>query len=83
MSEMIERVAKAINDAGYGHTGEMPHSFFEELSPREKGLLLAMARAAIEAMREPTYEMLQRGHENNFGYCPTQAWKAMIEEALK
>lgn len=49
MSEdMVERVAKAIRDTNANTVGLT----FTELSE-------AMARAAIEAMREPTPEMMQ------------------------
>lgn len=80
MSEMIERVARAINEAGYAHTGEMPHAFFEELSPREQSLLRAMARSAIEAMREPTQEMLMA---SGAGRTQKAKYTAMIGEALR
>jgi hypothetical protein len=68
MSEMIERVARAIDRA------------ISEQHDPTPGYL---ARAAIQALRNPTREMLERGYENNFGYYPTQAWQAMIDEVLK
>lgn len=52
MSEMIERVAKAIaaEVAGCPITPEIPHTAY-----------LPVARAAIQAMREPTKEMAEEG----------------------
>ena len=85
MSEMVERVAKAILDhvpQGYG----MYQNEAEEY-----------ARAAIAAMREPTGEMKDAGADS-YGVPapaigslplsvingqPTKAWQAMIDEALK
>ncbi|RWK39219.1 hypothetical protein [Mesorhizobium sp.] len=49
MSGMIERVAKAIDECP-----EWPAKTYRE----------RMARAAIEAMREPTPEMVETGHAN-------------------
>ena len=49
-----------------------------------------MARAAIEAMREPTYAMCRAADvlgAINKGVlvtaAPNEAWRAMIDEALK
>lgn len=64
---MIERVARAIYD--------------NEHSERTMGECISHAKAAIEAMREPTEEMI-----NN---CPGYSddvrdnYKAMIDAALK
>lgn len=44
MSEMIDRVAKAIEDADANGFSKLPYE--------------AIARVAIEAMREPTVDML-------------------------
>lgn len=48
MSEMIERVARAMRDADYRHG-----VLWEEYKP--------LARAAIKAMREPTEAMVEAG----------------------
>lgn len=51
--------------------------------------VLAMARAAIEAMREPTNEMKTCSDEVHWGYsCHTcgglkEGWYAMIDAALR
>lgn len=60
MSEMIERVARALAQ----QVDEAAYNPIENLSG--VGLdgvvdLLALARAAIEAMREPTEEMIEAG----------------------
>ena len=73
MSEMVKRVARAIVALG--------------LDDRERPL--AIARAAIAAMREPTEAMKQKGGDldNGYGMEITEAlaeevWQAMIDEAL-
>lgn len=52
MSEMVERVAKAIEIAGEKWAENRPFDYWDE-APLE-----VYARAAIEAMAEPTTEML-------------------------
>lgn len=69
---MVERVARALEPKclGFGK-GEMPIQIAREF-----------ARAAIEAMREPTTEMKFCGiQEEAYGIDAT--WKAMIDAALK
>lgn len=79
MSDMIERVARAI------HSCEAWSSFWSMDDAR------VLARAAIEAMREPTEGMLAAPLHEADG-CDAQyqtdadfaaAWAAMIEAALK
>ena len=87
MSEMIERVAKALAKAD----GD-PSVLFD--------YYLEHARAAIEAMREPTEEMSKAGFvvnkfDNEIRCCDSPrrlaritmpadpAWKAMIDAALE
>ena len=87
MSEMIERVARAIfteanaASSGYGEwcTDDMAN---------------AAARAAIEAMREPTEAMIDAGddicpiargtesHKMSGGVVPEDYWRAMIDAVL-
>ena len=72
--DMIERVAKAINDAMLQHGDYKPDE---------------LARAAIAAMREPTDEMVRQcmvytqcmdtGHTRDDA---EGAWQAMIDAAL-
>ena len=83
MSEMVERVARAI---AAGHDAYLP---VEKIAPG----YLADARAAIEAMREPTKAMESAGDELDDWGCPSDPgsgnacalahWHAMIDEALK
>lgn len=73
MSEMVERVAKAIDRVS---TAMNPHRTDQEL-------LEAAARAAIEAMREPTDEMLASLKEDWWdNETPLTVWQAMIDGAL-
>ena len=76
MSEMIERVARAI---------------FKEMLPairmteQDAAYYSTVAHAAIEAMREPTEAMIKEGAygsgEDSAGVA-CGAWKAMIDAAL-
>lgn len=85
---IIERVARAI----YERRGLLkPVEAFPTNAPWAQRAL-EEARAAIEAMREPTEEMERAGLETGEfenGICVTSAsapgnvWSAMIDEALK
>ncbi len=89
MSEMLERVAKAIWLQRCKAAGADPAEGFTgmawENQPSRHAETLAEARAAIEAMLEPipTIEdaFLASAYPDyaNFG----DAWRAMIDEALK
>lgn len=74
MNEMVERVARAICTA-------------RRWSPENWYLAKDEARAAIEAMREPTQAMLLgcRGkHYLPFDHAELiEGWQAMCDEALK
>ncbi len=70
MSEMVERIARAIHDAA--------HKGLDFDWPRE--MRIAQARAAIEAMRQPTDEMLYSGRWPND--VMGENWQAMIDAAL-
>lgn len=85
MSEMVERVAarlKGFVAAEMLETGSVNPQRWE-----------AMARAAIEAMREPTPKMLRLGGDAVYSECGTgtaiddrqakASWVAMIDAALK
>lgn len=74
MSEMIERVANAI------------WLTMDAVDKQDLETPLKYARAAIEAMREPTYAMERaayegKGHGDYLQAIPT--WQTMIDEALK
>lgn len=75
MSEMVERVAKAIESA---MDSEVPM----------EGDYILIARVAIDAMREITDSMRKAGDAeipDNVGYTNDAAavFRAMIDEALK
>lgn len=87
---MIERVAKALYENFF--TDEWPPADAPDLGMDADNFRKA-ARAAIEAMREPTEEMIKRGHlcdplgvdvkaggeaEDVYG----TTWRAMIDAAL-
>jgi hypothetical protein len=87
MSEMVERVARAICSS----TGRDPDSPFRDHHGRpldfpEWKRWSAEARAAIEAMRETTPEMRQAGVLGAGAHYiigdPNRVWGAMIDAAL-
>lgn len=72
MSEMVERVARAISKAD-----ENDGSIVTWVSYRRT------ARAAIEAMREPTESMMEAGEKHiREGRFSSVNWKRMIDAAL-
>ena len=87
MSEMIERVARAL-EADYIRTSGVRLDMNPSWAPFRQS-----ARAAIEAMREPTDKMLTAGGSVDAGHAwspkkelvasPGSVWTAMIDEALK
>jgi hypothetical protein len=73
VAEMIDRVAAAILKAA--HMNGMP---IDDSGP--------LARAAIEAMREPTEAMKDAYYkfDERFSSYPAQdCWETMLDEALK
>lgn len=63
MIDMIEQVADAIDEARYRHPEhprERPRPF-SEADEGDREYATRLARAAIEAMREPTDDMLKAG----------------------
>lgn len=82
-SEMIERVARAIYSKRNG-VGAKPWSL---LPMRHKEPYMDDARAAIEAMREPTKAMLDDvvgPNAKEFEVAPVEAeWRDMISAALR
>lgn len=72
MSEMIARVAAALK------------ADFEPYRVFDEGQAESLARAAIEAMREPTGLMCEEAGElRDHHLPPSEVWPVMIEEALK
>lgn len=86
MSEMIERVARAI-EAEFLRIGE---DGSEYASGGDRGLILdgmfdltSIARAAIEAMREPTEAMQRYVDEAVFPPDCWDDWRLLIDAALR
>lgn len=76
MSEMVERVARAICKA-------------QNQTDRKWQEFLPEATSAIEAMREPTYAMAEAGEDSEkVGFAADSApaelvWKVMVDAALR
>lgn len=97
MSEMIERVAKAIHASGYVDAAKAEAVWEQILPDSTKDSWRMDGRAAIEAMREPTEAMVSEseiGWREELGrlYCRNIAakqaaarsmFRAMIAAALK
>ena len=73
MSEMIDRVARALDPGAFQMTGG------DSADAREDARI--MARAAIEAMREPTKAMIDAGMQHE-GIDLRSEYCAMIDAAL-
>lgn len=89
MNEMVERVARAIYETNPDRIRGEPMLWIG-LSPMRRQKFCEKARAAIEAMREPTPEMFRAAYAENNGkwmdseYAPPNAcWRAMINAALR
>ena len=82
--EMIERVARAICQADEQNGGPS-WEYVRSLGERGVSGYFDRARAAIEAMREPTEAMALAGIEADMesGFGATMAWQAMINKALE
>ncbi len=74
---MIERVAEALAEADL-----FKWNTFDEI---ERQAYLGQARAAIEAMREPTPEIYQaiNNHNAEQWFDPEDLWKSAINAALE
>lgn len=82
MSEMVERVARALY-ANYRECGLVFGRPFEELPPLGRQAFMNIARAAIEAMREPSEDMRKVADEWCDEYDVSSCYTLMIEEALR
>lgn len=91
MSEMVERVAKAILRNIYESGGHQPPTW-EQADKWQRAAMVGNARAAIEAMRETSAEVHRAGHSPLVPYFVEEAdaygfsqrvWEAMIDAALK
>lgn len=79
MSEMVERVARALYAVNTGGAAS-----WEDEAPEFQQWVCEQARAAIAAMREPTEAMVEEGaSEIRAAGGPEFVWRAMIDAALK
>ena len=90
MSEMVERVGRAIDPRGWetqdGLRQYSPDYWASETQTECRKELIARARRAIAAMREPTEAMTRAGWEHTGDPCwlhnVADAWRAMIDAAV-
>jgi len=84
MSEMIDKVAEALWKKRIGNSLDIE---WDNLFPRTKQMYIDEAKAAIEAMREPTEKMYKAASyiltAQSGVYGPDDIWASMIDEALK
>ena len=82
-TEMVERVARALYAATPFKQAE---GGYHEQSDVYRRSCLLLARAAIEAMREPTEAMVDAfvwyGHGKTIGDVARIGWQSMIDAAL-
>lgn len=83
MSEMIERVAKAM---AWADLNEIDRAQLKLDGLSQKNIVIddhmkSLARAAIEAMREPTKKMSEATYLRP--YDADEIWEFMIDAALK
>ena len=81
MSEMVERVARAIFDGLITKGGPGRTMMPWEVSPA-RAWCVATARAAIAAMREPTEKISGICGAYNETYPGDQIWRMAIDEIL-
>jgi len=85
-SEMIERIAKEMYLSYANH----PEARWEYVDPRmQEGVWKLQARAALQALMEPTPGMIEAGNDADpaeyecpYADCETH-WKTMIRAALE
>jgi hypothetical protein len=84
MSEMVERVARTIWDEWslWGSPIREAKPNWADLTADQQGIGRRIARAAIEAMREPSPAMHRAGAAS-VGSAAGRVWHAMIDTALK
>ena len=97
MSEMVARVAKTLYEKIQRRSSPLYLPAWEKLPDDTRLVYEDIARAAVEAMREPTGAMLQAkflpdesGHVPKHGVdwylgdrSAGEVWLAMVSEALK
>lgn len=88
MSEVLERVAQIIFDACSGKRAQNGDGWETMADNYERNAYRATARAALEALREPTPAMIEAFWTGMDGHYPTsenipKCWQAMLDEALR
>lgn len=79
---MVEKVARAMHEYSVKVDAMSPQWIdLNNVPPTAKAHLFAVAKAAIEAMKEPTKEMLDAGPGDP--YMDAYVWEKMIKAALK
>ena len=71
----IERVARGL------HSVRSKETVFDNLSRTIKGHYLKEARAAIEALREPSEKMMAAGNHHDIA-SDEDRWRRMVDAAL-
>lgn len=79
MSEMVERVARAI----YFRGDDQGDTAWHHCQLWHRDVAREQARAAIEAMREPTEAMVKAAYGRERTGTERGNWRAMIDAALK
>lgn len=86
MTTMIERVALALHQASDKpeiRVAGMNLNAWDALLPNEKRLFREAARAALEALRHPTPEMLLAAEWDSLAQDAAGVWREMIGAALR
>jgi hypothetical protein len=82
MSEMVERVARAMFDQEWAG-----HKDWAQADAEDRAYWVGCARVAVEAMRVPTEAMKDRGFQFTADPCwpddVGRAWAAMVDRALE
>ena len=79
---MVERVARAIYAShAFNDNHDSVDPGFDGLRDDWRAVMFANARAAIEALRTPTAEIV-RALDNAAGYPSAEAWGDAIDAAL-
>lgn len=84
-SGMVERVARALHTVDDARSRPDLAVEWEACLPVYQKMKLEEARAAIDAMREPTEAMMDasnREWDGRMSYRSSGAWRAMVDAAL-
>ena len=92
LSEVARAMWRGLLDADKVNV-EVANASFDLMDDKQQELLRIQAKAAIEAMREPTDAMVKRGREKQFSSLLDTAdsddevardtWQAMVDAALE